>query len=151
MPILPVNQVAALSSGADLWVGPDINHSTWMRELDWNLNHIILEGEAHKPRKIDQEVRGLLFENQIVFQDISSPSSDSLFAAKHQLPTNWLVVVPWNGQLNKWLERVHNHWKSLQYPSLRLFLPKGVSVSETSREWQKVSSQQDFTVVLDKD
>lgn len=151
MPILPVNQVAALSSGADLWVGPDHNHSAWIREMDWFLNHIILKKDNHEVRKMDHEVRGLLFQNQIVFQDVVSPNSDLLVAASHQLPTQWLMIVPWNGQIEKWLAHVHNNWKNLKYPSLRLFLPKGVSVSECSRVWQKVSDHQDFTVVLDKE
>jgi hypothetical protein len=151
MPILPVNKLTALSAGAELWVLPDRQNSQWTRDIDWYMNHIILNSEKHQSQKMDQNVRGLLFENQIVWNDITSPNSDVLIAAHQQLPTLWVLMTPWNGQLNKWLDRIHDHWKSLKYPALRLFLPTGISVSECSREWQKVSEIQDFSVVLDKD
>jgi hypothetical protein len=151
VPILPVNKFTALSSGADLWIMPDRQNSRWTRDIDWYLNHIILSSEKHQPQKMNQNVRGLLFESQIVFNDITTPNSDVLIAAKTQLPALWVLMTPWNGQLNKWLSHIHSHWKSLKYPSLRLFLPTGISVSECAREWQKVSEIQDFSVVLDKD
>jgi hypothetical protein len=151
VPILPVNKFTALSAGADLWIMPDRQNSHWTQEIDWYLNHIIQNSEKHPSQKMSQNVRGLLFENQIVLNDITSPNSDVLIAAQHQLPTQWVIMKPWNGQLNKWLVQINEHWKSLKYPSLRLFLPTGISVSECSREWQKISEIQDFSVVLDKD
>lgn len=151
MPILPVNQVSALSSGADLWVCPDMQNSTWAIQIDWYLNHIISNSELHVTPKMSHDLKSLLFENELVFHDISSTNLDTLIACTQQLPAQWLLVAPWNGQIQKWLSRLQEHWKKLNYPTMRLFLPKGISTSECSREWQKLTDRQDFTVVLDKD
>ena len=151
MPILPVNQVSALSSGADLWICPDLQNSKWTIQIDWYLNHIISKSDSYETPKLSQNMKGLLFENELVFHDISTPSVDLLIACSHQLPAQWLLVAPWNGQIQKWSQRLHEHWKKLNYPSMRLFLPKGITPSECSREWQKITDHQDFTVVLDKD
>ncbi len=151
MPILPVNQVSALSPGAQLWICPDLQNSKWTVQIDWTLNHILTNSEPFVVRKQSQELKGLLFENQIVIQDLSTASQDMLVACSQQLPAQFVLVAPWNGQIQKWCLRIHEHWKNLNYPSLRVFLPKGVTTSECSREWQKISQHQDFTVVLDKE
>ncbi len=151
MPILPLNQLSALSSGAELWVCPDLSNSKWTQEIDWYLNHQIRKGTRHKLPVLGPEMKGLLYENQMAWTDISALSQVLLIATDLQLPNRWVMLVDWNGQLSKWCQQIVSHWKDLSYPSLRVFLPTGISTSEISREWQKLSDHQDLTVVLDKE
>lgn len=151
MPILPLNHLSAFSAGADLWVCPDVGNSKWTQELDWHLNHQIRKGVEHKLPALGPDVKGLLYENQMAWTDVSTPVQDLMIASNVQLPNRWVMIVPWNGQLRKWCQQIVKQWSNMQHPSLRLFLPKGVSTSELAREWQSLSEHQDLTVVLDKE
>lgn len=151
MPILPLNHLSAFSAGADLWICPDIGNSKWTQELDWHLNHQILKGTRHKIPVLGPDMKGLLYENQMAWTDVVTPYDDLLISTGLQLPNRAVMIVAWNGQLKKWCQHIVDQWSRMQYPSLRLFLPKGVSTSEVSREWQNLSDHQDLTVVLDKE
>jgi len=151
MPILPLNQLSAFSAGADLWVCPDIQNSKWTQELDWHLNHQIRKGVQHRMPSLGPEMKGLLYENQIAWTDVNAPTQDLLISTDIQLPNRWVLVVGWNGQLRKWCQQIVVQWSRMKHPSLRLFLPGGVSTSDLAREWQSLSEHQDLTVVLDKD
>lgn len=151
MPILPLNQLSALSAGADLWICPDLDHSKWTHEIDWSINHQIRKSEHHKMQVLGPEIKGLLYENQMALLDVPASSQDLMIATHMQLPNRWILITAWNGQLTKWCGHVVKQWERLQYPSLRLFLPHGVTTSEIARELQKLTDHQDLTVVLDKE
>ena len=149
MPILSLNQLSALSTGADLWICPDTMNSHWAVEIDWQLNHQIRKGLAHKTQAMDAEVKGLLYENQISWNDIQAATNSLMIACSFQLPARWTLVLPWNGQLQKWVQSVFQHWKNLKEPTLRIFLPQNIAMADFSREWQKLSDFHDITIVLD--
>jgi hypothetical protein len=149
MPILSLNHLSALSTGADLWICPDTMNSHWSVQLDWHLNHQIRKGLAHKTQVLDAEVKGLLYENQISWHDIQAATDSLMVACSFQLPARWTLVLPWNGQLQKWVQNVFQHWKNLGQPVFRLFLPQNIKMAEFSREWQKLTDFHDITVVLD--
>lgn len=151
MPILSLNHLSALSAGADLWVCPDLQNSKWTQELDWHLNHQIRKGIRHKTPVLGPEIKGLLYENQLPWTDVAIASQDLLLPTTLQLPNRWVLVIGWNGNLKKWLQQVVGQWDHLQKPTVRLFLPKGVSNSDAAREWQNLSDHQDLTLVLDKE
>ena len=149
MAILSLNQLSALSPGADMWICPDLLNSHWAVELDWHLNHQIIKGLAHKTQSLDAEVKGLLYENQMSWNDIQAGAENLMIASSFQLPARWVLVLPWNGQLQKWVQSVFQHWKSLGEPQARIFLPQNIAMADFSREWQKLSKYLDLTVVLD--
>lgn len=149
MQILALNQLSALSTGADLWVCPDITNSHWSAQLDWQLNHQIRKGQSYKTQVLDAEVKGLLYENQISWNDVSAISDNLLISSSFQLPSRWVLVIPWNGQLQKWVMSVVQHWEKIGKPSLRIFLPQNIALADFSREWQKATDYLGLTVVLD--
>lgn len=149
MAILSLNHLSALSPGADMWVCPDLSNSHWSVELDWHLNHQIRKGLEHKTQVLDASVKGLLYENQMSWNDIQAASDNLMIASSYQLPARWTLVIPWNGQLQKWVHSVFQHWENLGQPTARVFLPQNIAMADFSREWQKLSRYLDLTVVLD--
>lgn len=149
MAILSLNQLSALSPGADMWICPDLSNSHWSVELDWHLNHQIRKGFAHKTQSIAAEVKGLLYENQISWTDVQAGAENLMIASSFQLPARWVLVLPWNGQLQKWVQGVFQHWEKLGKPQARIFLPQNIALADFSRDWQKLSDFLDLTVVLD--
>jgi hypothetical protein len=117
--------------------------------LDWHLNHQIRKGLAHTSKLIDTEMKGLLYENQIVCPDIQAASENLMVASSIQLPCRWVLVMTWNGQLQRWVQNVFQHWEKLGSPSTRVFLPQNIAVVDFSGAWQKFSNFSDLTVVLD--
>lgn len=149
MAILSLNQLSALSPGADMWICPDIGNSHWSVELDWHLNHQIRKGLSHKTQMLDAQVKGLLYENQMISTDIQATTTNLMVGSSFQLPARWVLVIPWNGQLQKWVQSVFQHWETLGKPTARIFLPQNIAMADFSREWQKLSNYLDLTVVLD--
>jgi hypothetical protein len=147
--VIALNKMGAMKTGSDLWVCADPLNSTWSQKLDWQLNHQIQKGLAHKSQLLDNQVKGLLYQNQIRWQDLSAANDHLLILSSYQLPARWVLVVPWNGQLDKWIESGLQHWKQLQKPSLRFFLPQNVSKDDFAQSWQGQSDFVDLTVVLD--
>lgn len=149
MAILSLNQLSALSPGADIWFCPDLLNSHWTQELDWHLNHQIRKGVAHKTQLLDAKVKGLLYENQMHWTDVQAANENLMVACSFQLPSRWVILLPWNGMLQKWVQAVFQHWEKLGKPSARVFLPQNIAMADFSREWQKLSDYLDLTVVLD--
>ncbi len=149
MAILSLNQLSALSPGADMWVCPDLLNSRWATQLDWHLNHQMRKGLAHKTQMLDANVKGLLYENQISWNDVQAHSENLMVACSLQLPARWVLVLPWNGQLQKWVQSIFQNWENLSKPQARIFLPQNIAMADFSRNWQKVSDYLDLTVVLD--
>jgi hypothetical protein len=147
--ILSLNQLSALSPGADMWICPDLSNSHWAVDLDWHLNHQIRKGYNYNTPKLDAEVKGLLYENQMISTDIHAPTQNLMIASSVQLPARWVLVLPWNGQLQKWVQNVFQHWENLNKPTARIFLPQNIAMADFSRDWQKLSDYLDLTVVLD--
>jgi hypothetical protein len=147
--MVALNQLSALTPGADLWICPDTQNSQWAQKLDWQLNHQIQKGLSHKTQVLDNQVKGLLYENQITWADVQAPHENLLISSSLQLPTRWVLVLLWNGQRAKWVGSVFSHWQQLQKPSLRVFLPQNLAQNEFAQEWQKLTDFVDLTMVLD--
>ncbi len=149
MSILSLNQLSSLSAGADLWICPDPLNSRWSAKIDWHLNHQIQKGLAYKTQPMGAEVKGLLYESQMSWSDIQAASDSLMIASSFQLPARWTLVLPWNGQLQKWVQLVFQHWKKLGQPQFRIFLPQNLATADFIREWQKLTDFHELTVVLD--
>lgn len=147
--MVALNKLSALTTGADLWICPDPQNSQWAQRLDWQLNHQIQKGLIHKTQVLDNQVKGLLYENQMSWSDVQATADNLLISSSYQLPARWVLVLPWNGQRTKWVSSVFSHWDQLQKPSLRVFLPHNLAQVEFAQEWQKLSDFVELTMVLD--
>lgn len=145
-----LSQASAFNPGADLWIVPHLDKSHWTAQLDWYLNFQISKASRREsPHTSD-------FVNQVVattgldkFQYSVPENAPLMISTEKLLPNKWVVVIPWNKNMGEWSSTISKIWGDLKEPSLRVFLPPGLSSSNFQQAWDQHHNLQDFTVVLD--
>lgn len=151
MAVSVLSQASALNPGSDLWVLPALNESPWTTKLDWYLNFQICKASRHESASVPSYLNEVLKETEqkaYVFKKGSAEHAAQplMISSAPLLPNKWVVLI---SQKENWAQEVHEVWKGLKQPSLRVFLPPGQSAGHFQKEWQKYSDFQEFTVVLD--
>jgi hypothetical protein len=148
----------ALDSGSDLWVVPDRRSSTWSKKIDWYLQFLISKATIHKPPQISKDLEQRMFENEFkVYSQNVSHSSPLLILSARQLPNKMTVQLPFLGDSKDWVSHVFQVWNDLKSPTLRVFLPHGLSSDQFLSHWPqrdvKTDSSKPFRVnyVLDSE
>jgi hypothetical protein len=129
-----LDDMEAFSRGADLWVVTDREHSSWAITLDWYLNFQIARVDAWKHKTLSKELIDLAEQAEV--EIIKSPFSDHLPATLIEscrlLPNRQVLYVPYKKDSTAWFEQIEEIWSGLKKPTLRMFLPKGVSAEKVS-------------------
>jgi hypothetical protein len=137
-----------LLAGCDLWIVPQVSVSAWARHIDWYLNSQIMKTELHSQIPFPQELAKIEEEWGV---DREGPVLDSaaptMIASSRHLPNRQTVLVPYDGNLETWSKSCYQLWQNLQSPTVRLFLPDGVSVEELSKKWKPHDSFSQLQVV----
>ena len=142
----------ALGAGADIWVLPSFNKTTWARNIDWYLNFQLSKAQICQPKPIDAELKNLIKDGPL--EDMPSwpphPLAHSeaplLVASSQLLPNRAVIQLPLeNGK--KWTTRVYKIWKQLDKPSLRLFLPRTLSERDFEFYWPEPVQIESIAVV----
>lgn len=150
MAISVLSQASALNPGSDLWIVPDLEKSQWTARLDWHLNFQICKASRHVSPSLPTFLSDVLTETDLEKKSIKQKSAAPLMiACENLLPNKWVVILPWKGNLAEWTAELHEVWRQLKEPSLRVFLPPGQSMGNLQLAWQKHQGAPDFTVVLD--
>ncbi len=145
-----LSQASALNPGADLWIVTDIDRSRWTAKLDWYLNFQLCKASRHKSAHLQPFVSAVLQETELGIPDVRlKPNAPLMISSENLLPNKWVVVIPWNEDMDQWAKAISNIWVNLKEPSLRVFLPPGQSAGRLQQEWQNKPSTQEITVVLD--
>ncbi len=113
------------ASGADLWIVPDIENSSWEMSLEWPLNFQLSKSRAHKRTSHSLEAKKN-FEEFEALDFLSTPPQDSpwtLISVENLLPAKWLVYSTGSAQ-EDFGEALDQLWKGLGSPTTRFFQPK---------------------------
>jgi hypothetical protein len=141
-------ELTALSSGADLWIVPERKKSRWVQKLDWYLNFQIAKSLKHRPRELSDKVQYLLKACALENYDFLPDSTDSLLVlSTRNLPNRWILVLKGSDELQPWVQAAVDKWKKMNFPSLRIFLPDGVSKEEIKKLWKKAGGGEDLSLI----
>ncbi|MEK6773877.1 MAG: hypothetical protein AABY64_08045 [Bdellovibrionota bacterium] len=151
MPISILSPANAYNPGSDLWVFPELEESQWTQKVDWYLNFQILKNSQRQSLELPKEILTTLNACELSPLDFNtSPESASLLiSSKMQLPNKWVVVAPGAKNFRTWVKHLHQLWTKMKEPSLRVFLPTGITGNSFVESWNLISSSQDLTLVLD--
>lgn len=139
------------SAGAELWILPDSQHSTWARKVDWYLNFQMMRAEPHVPRPMAAELAAL--EEKWVDEPWSLQKNlgqyeltPLLVAPSGRLPCRQTVMIRFSGRredLSSWLAESLRVSRGFLCPVIRVFLPDGVSQTDACALWLSVSTNDD--------
>jgi hypothetical protein len=150
MALSVLSQAGALNPGSDLWVVPQLGKSQWTAKLDWYLNFQLCKSSRHVSPQVPVYLNEVIKEAELEkFYRPVVKTAPLMIASEPLLPNKWVVVVPWDDNLNSWTESIFQVWTGLNQPTMRIFLPPGQSTGTLQQSWVKHHSFQDFTVVLD--
>ncbi|USN48833.1 MAG: hypothetical protein H6626_07015 [Pseudobdellovibrionaceae bacterium] len=139
----------SLGAGSHLWIVPALGESKWSRNLDWYCNFQMHRAHHYQPKTISEELATIIKDEEIPVENfVQSSKVPLLISCAHLLPTKMLVELPDTENCDDWCESAHRAWTQLGQPSLRIFLPKNISVNEFADLWPgKDSDRFDITLV----
>ncbi|MBL7556146.1 MAG: hypothetical protein JNM24_10015 [Bdellovibrionaceae bacterium] len=146
--VLSVNQ--SYNPGAELWIVPDFDHSKIASKLDWYNSFLAGKMTRKESKKMDSYLVEILEETELPdFKYSSSPDDIILIPTKSKFPNRWTAFVPYKGGLANWCSQINKLYLDLKNPSLRIFLPTNLSLSEFTETWRSISSVEDLSIVLE--
>ncbi|MCM2282323.1 MAG: hypothetical protein NDI61_10825 [Bdellovibrionaceae bacterium] len=147
----------ALLAGADLWVMADLASSAWTQKIDWYLNFQILRSSTHRTMQSSPELKQVLAHWEVELPVEPNRKTDTaetaplMIASSERLPNHAVVMIPLATSAEsaestdsapsdpsaskRWVARVHDTWRGLDEPKLRVFLPKGMTAEQFARSW----------------
>lgn len=150
MPVQTISQANSYNPGADLWVLSPLEQSHSTQRLDWYLNFQIAKADFHQQKNMSEELEIIIRECDLELYNYLPQNNDGLLInVKHLLPARWALVQPILNPFPSWVEKIHFYWKSLQQPSLRIFLPKEKTTSDFNSHWAQLSSFENYGIVID--
>ena len=150
MALTVLSQAGALNPGAELWVIPQLGKSQWAAKLDWYLNFQLCKAARHNSPQIPSYLNEVIKETDLeTYYRPVIKTAPLMISSESLLPNKWVVVVPWDENINVWAKSIIDVWDGLKQPSLRVFLPPGQSTGSFQQACLKIHDAQDFTVVLD--
>jgi len=121
---LPNNMV--YTEGADFWIVPEKNFSSWTSKFDWYVNFLMARANNKKHADLHEQLYKIMEEEELDFPMIkASPKSPLYISTKNFLPSKGLILVPFTKKSEEdWLANIKDTWNNLNQPKLRVFLPK---------------------------
>lgn len=126
-------KAGALGAGADIWILPDFDQTTWTRAIDWYLNFQLSKAKMFHPQPLSEELKNLAGEIPLTDYHLDKPAP-LLIASSDFLPNHAVVKIPINDE-KKWIARAYDIWCQLQRPSLRLFLSRTMEERDIEFQW----------------
>jgi hypothetical protein len=145
-----LSQASAFHPGSDLWILPELEKSHWTEQIDWYLNFQISRSGRHTLAALPEYLNEVLTETGLNLKKPAVSLQNPLMIASHSLlPNRWIVIIPWESDIEKWASQAFDIWQKLNRPSLRVFLPPGQNAGALLSSHQTPPDFQEFTVVLD--
>jgi hypothetical protein len=139
----------ALSTGSDLWIVADLDHSKWTSKIDWYLNFQIVKASRHESPELSGFLKEALEQTGLTAPQIKTGNGPLLIQSEFLLPNKWVLVLPFEEDIKSWMSKVAEVWEGLQKPSLRIFLPTGQNSSPHSMAWFEKLELKNCSLVLD--
>ena len=139
----------ALSTGSDLWIVADLNHSKWTSKIDWYLNFQIVKASRHESPQVSDFLKEALQQTGLPAPQVTVGKGPLLIQSEFLLPNKWVLVLPFEEDLKNWMTKVAEIWNGLQKPSVRIFLPTGQTSSPQTAAWFEKLEFQNCSLVLD--
>jgi hypothetical protein len=147
-----LDSLTALSSGCDLWIVADPSQSRWTRKIDWYLNFQLQRAQTHrspgKSAELDRLLGSLELEAPIFELKSLAPL---MVASSRLLPNRQTVLVPMPDDLDDWVKRCHELWKSMSCPTTRVFLPESVQPEAFCSRWAAKEASGFIEIVPDRE
>ncbi|MBO9668392.1 MAG: hypothetical protein J7501_16455, partial [Bdellovibrio sp.] len=107
MALSVLSQAGALNPGSDLWVVPQLGKSQWAAKLDWYLNFQLCKSSRHVSPQVPVYLNEVIKEAELEkFYRPVVKTAPLMIASEPLLPNKWVVVVPWDENLNSWTEAI---------------------------------------------
>ncbi|MBL7542342.1 MAG: hypothetical protein JNL11_00930 [Bdellovibrionaceae bacterium] len=150
MAIIVLSVSQSYNPGAELWIVPDFEHSKIATKLDWYNSFLAGKMTRKESKKMDSYLVEIIEETELPDFNIKTATNDViLIPTKSKFPNRWTAFVPHTGGLNEWCLKIHKLYQDLKNPSLRIFLPTNLSLSEFTETWRSISSVEDLSIVLE--
>jgi hypothetical protein len=150
MPITHLSTASSLNPGADLWIIPDLQHSRSALRLDWYMNLQLTKSTLHSVPQLSPELQSILAKCDLPETRFYKKTTEFvMFESSRLLPNRWVVQIQTPKSHDGWVENASLAWTGLQKPSLRVFLPSGLSAGEFQKHWKELNSFDDFSLVVD--
>jgi len=131
-----LKQEDAFSTGSELWVLPDRNHSHWCRRLDWHLQFQISRIMLHKTPDLSDNLKSLASQAEITLIEKRWPkSSPILILSPNLLPNKYTIHLSYPEDFKAWIQQIVEIHSRLKPKSLRIFLPLNVKSQEFTKVW----------------
>lgn len=130
---------AALTSGSDLWIVADQDHSLWTQHLDWYLNFQLVRARRHLSAHLGVQLVELQSRWELpTFSNEMTSSSPLMIASQNLLPNQLTVLIPFLKDLADWIVKSQSIWINLLCPNLRIFVPSRLSADEITKQWNQL-------------
>lgn len=138
----------AFGAGADLWIIPNDEQSSWSHQIDWYLNFLLSRAKNHQTKEIPEDLLKLA-ERYEVSLAAHTPSQKTplMIASEHYFPNKQVVLIHDPEDFALWLKQAHQIWQNLGKPSLRVFLPSNSNELDFQKEWPGDLTTQTITLV----
>lgn len=138
-------KAGALGAGADVWILPDFDQTTWTRSIDWYLNFQISKAKMFHPRSLSKDLKSLADDIPLKSYRPEEPAP-LLVASSEFLPNRAVVKLPLK-DAKEWTTKAYDIWQQLQKPSLRLFLPRTLRERDFESQWPEPVEIESIAVV----
>ena len=114
------------------------------------MNFQITRSSLHQAPDLSSELKQILQNCRLPIANYKGEAEEKLmFDSSNLLPNRWLVMVSDCSNFQEWTEQISHIWTNLRKPSLRVFLPTGLSSGDFQKIWKETQSFDDFSVVVD--
>ncbi len=146
--VLSINQ--SYNPGAELWVVPDFEHSQIASKLDWYNSFLAGKMTRKDFKQMDSHLLEILDETELPRFNTECRADDIiLIPTQSKFPNRWTSFVPYDNNLAVWCKKINKLYLDLKNPSLRIFLPTNLSLSDFTETWRSISSNEDLSIVLE--
>ncbi len=150
MNISKLESLSAFSPGSKLWIVADQVNSRWSEVIDWELGFQLTRADQHKDPVVEKRLEEIIKACEMPLQDYSQKEKSPLMVASTRyLPNSFTVKVPYADDKATWLKSITAIWANLNFPPLRIFLPKGMEFDDVKKYWAQKDGAQEISVVLD--
>lgn len=131
--LIPLDEI--FSAGASLWILPTPQKSAFAAEVDWYLNFQIAQAKKRELTPLTPELLRIAKEHEIPIAERPDVRGQPLLiASSFQLPADQVIEIDAESS-NEWTKKTLSVWKDLGSPTLRVFLPQGMTPDQFKKGW----------------
>ena len=150
MAIIVLSSNQAYNPGADLWIVPNFENSKISINIDWYNNFLLGKTSRRTTQNLSAELENVIAETELKLNSPKAPTkSPIMIASDLSLPNRWTVMLAFDQDIRSWCKEIQKLYFDLKKPSMRIFLPSNLGINEFMEAWRLVSSDEDFSIVVE--